>query len=67
MVVEGHGCFFCRYRELLVDKSVLRFLFEGDELGDFCKGFDVNVLVLLMTMGIILISDLVCHDVGGLI
>jgi len=40
--MEGHVLFFCRSRELFVGKSVWRFLFEGDELGDFCKGFDVK-------------------------
>ena len=42
MDVEGHVHFFCRPSELFVSKSVWRFLFEGDELGDFCKGFDVE-------------------------
>jgi len=40
---EIHSCawtwraidFFCRSRELFVGKSVWRFLFEGDKLGDF--------------------------------
>ena len=40
--VEGHGYFFCSSRELFVSKSVWLFLFEGDELGDFCQGFDVK-------------------------
>ena len=38
----GPWLFFCRSWELFVSKSVWRFLFEGDELSDFCKGFDVE-------------------------
>ena len=45
MDVEGHGCFLCGSRELFVGKSVWRFLFVGYELGDFCKGFDVECSV----------------------
>ena len=33
---------FCRPRALFVGKSVWWFLFEGDELGDFCQGFHVE-------------------------
>lgn len=40
--VEGHDFFCCRTRELFVSKSVWWFLFEGDELGDFCQGFYVE-------------------------
>ena len=42
MDVEGHGYFFCGSRELLVSESVWRIHFEGYELGDFCKGLDVE-------------------------
>jgi hypothetical protein len=40
--VEGHGNFLCWSRELFVGESVWRFLCEGDELGDFYQGFDVE-------------------------
>ena len=42
MGVEGRGLFFLGSRESLVSESVWRSLFEGDELGGFCKGFDVQ-------------------------
>ena len=48
--------YFCRSRELFVGKSVWRFLFEGDELGNSERVLTWNVPILLMTMGIIMIS-----------
>ena len=38
----GPWLFFCGSREMFVSESVWRFLFEGYELGNFCKGFDVE-------------------------
>jgi hypothetical protein len=40
--VECHGIFLCWSRELSVGKSGWWFLCEGDELGDFCQGFNVE-------------------------
>ena len=42
MNVEAHGYFFCGSGKLFVGESVCRVLFEGYELGVFCKGFDVE-------------------------
>ena len=39
---EGHGYFFRGSMELFVGESVEWFLFEGYELGDFCKSLDVE-------------------------
>ncbi len=42
MDVKGHSNFLCWSRELFVGESVRWFLCEGNELGDFCHGFDVK-------------------------
>ena len=39
---RASAIYLCMSRELFVGKSVWRFLFEEDELGDFCKVFDVK-------------------------
>jgi len=53
--MEGHGKFFGWSRDLFVGESVWRFLCEGDELGDFCQGFDMVFTVLLVTIGMVFI------------
>ncbi len=45
ILVRGRGeswLFFCWSWELFIGECVWRFLFEGDELGNFCECFDVE-------------------------
>jgi hypothetical protein len=52
--VEGHVNFFRGSRELFVSDSVWWSLFEGYELGIFCKSLDVECSSSAYDYGIIL-------------